>query len=72
MALYEATIVMAHKLGIRVAAEGIETPEQRDLLRRIGCDGGQGFLFSRPIPPDQFDKLLVPAEELALESAWAG
>ena len=58
MALCEAIIVMAHKLGIKVIAEGIETEQQRDLLLQAHCDFGQGFLFSKPLPPDEFDKLL--------------
>lgn len=47
--LCEAIIVMAHTLGIRVIAEGIETAEQRQLLMNAGCDYGQGFLFSKPV-----------------------
>ncbi|NHZ43352.1 EAL domain-containing protein [Massilia aquatica] len=59
MALSEAIIVMAHKLGLRVIAEGVETHEQRDLLLAAGCDYGQGYLFARPLPAEQFDALLV-------------
>ena len=55
-ALCEAIIVMAHKLGISVIAEGIETSEQRILLGRMGCDYGQGFLFGKPIPAIEFGK----------------
>ncbi len=58
MALVEAIIVMAHKLGLRVIAEGVETREQRDLLASVGCDFAQGYLFSRPIPPNEFEALL--------------
>jgi EAL domain-containing protein (putative c-di-GMP-specific phosphodiesterase class I) len=58
MALCEAIIVMAHKLNIRVIAEGIETEQQRDLLIRAGCDFGQGFLFSKPLLADEFEQLL--------------
>ena len=58
MALSDAIIVMAHKLGLRVIAEGVETPEQRDLLAAAGCDYGQGYLFSSPMPAEQFDALL--------------
>ena len=53
MVLCEAIIVMAHKLGLKVVAEGIETAEQRDLLLSIGCDYGQGYLFSKPKPIEQ-------------------
>ncbi len=49
-AIVEAIIVMAHKLGLKVIAEGIETVEQCDLLRSAGCDFGQGYLFARPMP----------------------
>jgi diguanylate cyclase (GGDEF)-like protein/PAS domain S-box-containing protein len=58
MALSEAIIVMAHKLGLKVIAEGVETAEQRDLLIAAGCDYGQGYLFSRPVPAEDVEKLL--------------
>ena len=58
LALSEAIIVMAHKLGIKVIAEGIETAEQRDLLVAAGCDFGQGYLFSRPVPREEFEVFL--------------
>lgn len=54
LALCEAMVVMAHKLGLKVVAEGVETEQQRDLLKRISCDYAQGYLFSRPIPADEF------------------
>lgn len=50
----ETIIVMAHKLGLKVIGEGVETVEQRDWLRAAGCDYAQGYLFSEPIPPDEF------------------
>lgn len=59
MALSEAIIVMAHKLGLKVIAEGIETIQQRDLLLAAGCDYGQGYFFSKPLPPEEFENLLV-------------
>ncbi|WP_371868822.1 EAL domain-containing protein [Duganella lactea] len=58
MALSEAIIVMAHKLDLHVIAEGVETPEQRDLLAAAGCDYGQGYLFAKPMPAAAFDALL--------------
>ncbi len=57
-ALSESIIVMGHKLGLKVVAEGVETPEQRDFLIGAGCDSAQGYLFSRPVPPDEFEALL--------------
>ncbi len=59
MALSEAIIVMAHKLELRVIAEGVETEQQRDLLITAGCDYGQGYLFAKPMPTEQFDALLA-------------
>ena len=58
LALCEAMIVMAHKLGIKVVAEGVETAEQRDMLTAAGCDYGQGYLFSKPIPAKELEALL--------------
>ncbi|WP_225907015.1 putative bifunctional diguanylate cyclase/phosphodiesterase [Methyloradius palustris] len=57
MALCEAIIVMAHKLGMKVIAEGIETIAQRDLLLEAGCDYGQGYWFSKPLPARQFEAM---------------
>jgi len=56
--LCEAIIVMAHKLGIKVIAEGIETAFQQQFLTELGCDYGQGYLFSCPITAFNFEKLL--------------
>ncbi|MEC4718889.1 EAL domain-containing protein [Noviherbaspirillum sp. CPCC 100848] len=57
MALCEAIIVMAHKLGIKVVAEGVETETQRRLLAASKCDYAQGYLFSRPVPAEEFEHL---------------
>ena len=53
-----AIIVMAHKLGIQTIAEGVETKAQRDLLVSFGCDYVQGFLYSPPVPKEEFEKML--------------
>lgn len=57
--LCEAIIVMAHKLGLKVIAEGVETALQRDLLIDIHCDYAQGFFYSPPVPADAFEQMLV-------------
>jgi len=62
LAVCEAIIVMAHKLGLKVVAEGIETNEQRALLAAAGCDYGQGSLFSMPLSAEKFKTLLSPPE----------
>jgi diguanylate cyclase (GGDEF)-like protein/excisionase family DNA binding protein len=48
-----AVVALAHGLGIDVVAEGIETAEQADRLRALGCDRAQGFFYARPMPPDE-------------------
>jgi diguanylate cyclase (GGDEF)-like protein/PAS domain S-box-containing protein len=58
LALSEAIILMSHKLGIRVIAEGVETEQQSAILLNAGCDYGQGYLYSRPVPGPEFEKLL--------------
>ncbi len=53
-----AIIGMGRSLGLRVIAEGIETPEELAFLQAQQCEEGQGYYFSRPLPPGQFVKLL--------------
>ena len=57
-ALTEAIVVMAHSLGMKAIAEGVETPAQRDMLAGFGCDYFQGFLFSPAVPADDFEQLI--------------
>ncbi|MGY8872269.1 MAG: putative bifunctional diguanylate cyclase/phosphodiesterase, partial [Pseudomonadales bacterium] len=54
LALCEAVIVMAHRIGLKVIAEGIETVKQHELLLEAGCDYGQGYYYSKPIPATEF------------------
>jgi len=55
--IVEATIKMAHSLGMVTLAEGVETREHADILREMGCDYAQGYFYSRPIPMSEFKKL---------------
>lgn len=64
LALCEAIILMAHKLGLKVIAEGIETTAQYELLRAAGCDYGQGFLFSKPLSARRFEVMLAQGEDI--------
>jgi len=58
LALSTSIIQMAHERGMKVIAQGVETSEQRDLLSAAGCDYVQGYLYSRPLPPDAFELIL--------------
>ena len=52
----EQIVQMAGQLGIATVAEGVETPEDEQLVRAIGCDVGQGYLYSRPVSTSEFDE----------------
>lgn len=56
--IVEATVDLAHDLGLRVTAEGIETPSQAELIAGMGCEAVQGFLFARPLPSAAIESLL--------------
>ena len=65
--LIAAMIAMAHALGMRVVAEGVENRRQMQLLRTLGCDEGQGYFFSRPVAPGERQ----PVDEREFEPAIA-
>jgi EAL domain-containing protein (putative c-di-GMP-specific phosphodiesterase class I) len=56
--LVRTIIALARNLHLQVVAEGVETPAQRDQLKAEGCDFGQGYLWSKPLPSDQIPALL--------------
>jgi EAL domain-containing protein (putative c-di-GMP-specific phosphodiesterase class I) len=65
VALCEAMIVMAHKLGLRVIAEGVENVQQRDMLNLIGCDYAQGYVYAAALPPEEFEQMAFTANAVA-------
>jgi len=67
MELVSAAIAMAHTLGMKVIAEGVETEEQRSLLAAQGCEFAQGYLFSKPVSPEEMTEMLesVPPRSAA-------
>jgi EAL domain-containing protein (putative c-di-GMP-specific phosphodiesterase class I) len=62
LALVQALMQLGHTLGVQMVAQGVETPEQLEALRRMGCELGQGSLLSQP---------LEPAQALAGQASWA-
>jgi diguanylate cyclase (GGDEF)-like protein len=56
--IVRSTIDLAHNMGLKVTAEGVETPACWSLLKRLGCDSAQGFLFSRPLEPQALSRWL--------------
>ena len=59
MALVEGIIDMVKKFDIRTVAEGIESMDQVEYLKRIGCDYVQGYVFYRPMPQSDYEALLI-------------
>ena len=57
-----AIISLSHQLDMRVIAEGVETEQQRSFLKQHGCDEMQGYLFSRPVPPQEIAAMMLGEE----------
>ena len=68
-AIIKAIIAMSHSLGIDVIAEGVETEAQTEFLRACQCDGIQGYYFSKPVPAEEFAKLLQEGRTMKLPEA---
>ena len=66
-AMVTAIIGMAHALQLSVVAEGVETPEELAILKALGCDRAQGFLFSHPVDASTFGALLANGSTLTPE-----
>ena len=62
--IVSSTIELAHRMKLRVVAEGVETSESWNLLRKLGCDFAQGYLVSPPIPPDKIPPFVARANQL--------
>jgi diguanylate cyclase (GGDEF)-like protein/PAS domain S-box-containing protein len=68
-ALVEAIVAMARSLGMQVVAEGVETANQLDLLRQMNCRCAQGFHFSRPVPPEEFEAVATRVQAMLMSDS---
>jgi EAL domain-containing protein (putative c-di-GMP-specific phosphodiesterase class I) len=77
-AIAGAIVSMSHRLGLRVVAEGVETEGQARFLKALSCEEMQGYLFSRPLPPDQMavlvrmDAALPPPDQTSQKTGVSG
>jgi EAL domain-containing protein (putative c-di-GMP-specific phosphodiesterase class I) len=62
--IIQAIVTLGRALGMEVVIEGVETEEQRALLRLVGCSEMQGYLFARPSPREGIDRILRPANRV--------
>ena len=65
LALVKAIVVLAHNIGLTVTAEGVETQEQFELIRKAGCDRAQGHMFGAALPRAAAEELLRDPDRLA-------
>jgi EAL domain-containing protein (putative c-di-GMP-specific phosphodiesterase class I) len=63
--LVEEICHLAHSMDVRCIAEGIEHQEQMDVLRSVGCEFGQGYLMSKPLPAQECEQLFVTQRDRA-------
>jgi EAL domain-containing protein (putative c-di-GMP-specific phosphodiesterase class I) len=71
--IVKTTISLAHNLGLEVVAEGVESPKQMTLLKGLGCEFGQGFLYSKPVSAQSVRTMLAanPSWPIPLQTAVA-
>ncbi|SCW67786.1 PAS domain S-box-containing protein/diguanylate cyclase (GGDEF) domain-containing protein [Paenibacillus tianmuensis] len=70
-ALVQAIVGMAHALGLKTVAEGVETEAELERLKQIGCDAVQGYLFSQPLPASEMEKFLASIRHRDKDAAEA-
>jgi EAL domain-containing protein (putative c-di-GMP-specific phosphodiesterase class I) len=70
-AIVDSVVALARTLHLSVTAEGVETQAQARHLKLLGCDRGQGFLFARPLPPEDIERLLEEARSPGTDSVAA-
>ena len=68
-AIAQAIVTMGKQLRQEIVAEGVETCEQMNYLRQLGCDQLQGYLYSPPLPPQEFIRMLAEDRRLQLDGA---
>jgi EAL domain-containing protein (putative c-di-GMP-specific phosphodiesterase class I) len=68
-ALVRAVVDLARSLGLTTVAEGVETVHHADLLRELGCDRGQGYLFARPVPAGDITVRLLAGRDVEAAAA---
>ena len=66
VAVVKAIVTLCRALGMRVTVEGIETPEQLELVTSLGCDSAQGYLFAKPMPGEAVEALLEQLPDVNL------
>jgi EAL domain-containing protein (putative c-di-GMP-specific phosphodiesterase class I) len=69
--LCQTIVAMARQLNLRTVAEGIEEQGELEVMRELGCEGGQGYLFQRPVPAEEFETFLREWPERRLGFGFA-